>query len=137
MDRECCTCSSTTTRNAQNFEWKHFTIELQPAARFPSRQVSCVITLCHVRAEQHIQKKLLAIRVCCYSFLVMCGARFFRPELSKPLIGSSEICFGLPPNFSEESVKEANDLLVDAIVWGLFDSLFKNLTHKVLVLPQS
>ena len=64
----------------------------------------------------------------------MCGARFFRPELSKPHIGSSEICFGLPPNFSEESVKEANDLLVDAIVWGLFDSL---LTHEVLVLPQS
>ena len=67
----------------------------------------------------------------------MCGARFFRPELSKPLIGSSEICFGLPPNFSEESVKQANDLLVDAIVWGLFDSLFRNFTHEVLVLPQS
>ena len=60
----------------------------------------------------------------------MCGARFFRPELSKPLIGGSEICFGLPPNFSEESVKEANDLLVDAIVWGLFVK-----KSQVLVLP--
>ena len=68
---------------------------------------------------------------------MVCGARFFRPELSKPLIGGPEICFGLPPNFSEESVKGANDLLVDAIVWGLFDSLFKNFTHEVLVLPQS
>ena len=47
------------------------------------------------------------------------------------------VLIGLPPNFSEDSVKEANDLLVDAIVWGLFDSLFKNLTHEVLVLPQS
>ena len=55
----------------------------------------------------------------------MCDARFFRPELSKPLIGSPKICFGLPSNFSEESVKEANDLLVNAIVWGLFNSLFK------------
>ena len=57
----------------------------------------------------------------------MCDARFFRPELSKPLMGSPEICFGLPPNFtsSEESVKEANDLLVNAIVCGIFDSLFK------------
>ena len=60
----------------------------------------------------------------------MCGARFFRPELSKPLIGGPEICFGLPPNFSEESVKEANDLLVDAIVWGLFVK-----KSQVLVLP--
>ena len=60
----------------------------------------------------------------------MCDARFFRPELSKPLMGSPEICFGLPPNFSEESVKEANDLLVNAIVWGVYS---KNLTHEVLV----
>ena len=29
-------------------------------------------------------------------------------------------------------MKEANDLLVVAIVWGIFD---KNLTHEVLVLP--
>ena len=67
----------------------------------------------------------------------MCDARFFRPELSKPLIGSPEICFGLPPNFSEESVKEANDLLVNAIILcGVFSTIYlKNLTHEVLVLP--
>ena len=59
---------------------------------------------------------------------------FFRPELSKPLMGSPEICFGLPPNFSEESVKEANGLLVNAIVWGIFDSLFKKSHARVVML---
>ena len=45
VDSECCTCSSTTTRNAQSWVWKHFTIERQPAAkeRFPPAKCK----LCH------------------------------------------------------------------------------------------
>ena len=92
------------------------------------------------RGTTHPKETVLAIsrQISLLLFLLGDGwCTIFQARTFKPLIGSPEICFGLPPNFSEESVKEANDLLVDAIVWGLFDSLFKNLTHEVLVLPQS
>ena len=113
MDSECCTCSSTTTRNAQSWVWKHFTIERQPAAkeRFPPAKCK----LCHKvvsRARGTTHPKAAVSRQISFLLFLMCDARFFRPELSKPLMGSPELCFGLPPNFSEENVKEAIDLLV-------------------------
>ena len=60
----------------------------------------------HAKRYRTVLVLLVVKLVCCYSFLVMCDARFFRPELLNPLMGNPEICFGLPPNFSEESVKE-------------------------------
>lgn len=39
-----------------------------------------------------------------------------REELSKPLIANPP---EIPPNVKEADLKEANDLLVNAIVWGL------------------
>ena len=73
-------------------EWKHFTIERQPAAkeRFPSRQVSCVITLCHVHAEQ--QETVLAISRQISLLLILLGdvwctifqARIFKASHRQP-----------------------------------------------------
>ena len=72
MDSECCTCSSTTTRNAQSLVWKHFTIERQPAAkeRFPPAKCKLVIKLCHVLAEQHIQKLAVIRQISLLLFLL-------------------------------------------------------------------
>ena len=44
-----------------------------------------------------------------------------REELTKPLGAGTEV-FGLAPILGEKDIKEANNILVDAIVWGLLPS---------------